>query len=115
MNEKAMELFGNEEFLKKLEKMDDIEEVKKTLADEGIELDFDAMKAVVSAGDIEFSERELEDVSGGGIVKSAWNLGKAIGIVGRTLYDDAKGNSRSYSNKDVMWAIGLIDSYNPFK
>lgn len=121
MNEKILEVFGDDAFIEKISNMDDAQDVQKAFEEKGVTLDLDAlnaMKSQVSAGADEFSETELEDVSGGGLISKAWkawNFGKALGIVGRTLYDDARGKGRSYSNKQVGWAINLIDSYNPFK
>lgn len=111
MNEKAMELFGNEEFLEKLEKMDDIEEVKKTLIDNGIEPDFDALKEQIVLSNEELSEDRLSEVSGGSIIAAVtlgWCIGKAIGVVGRTIYEDSKGKPRTYSTKDIRKAVGLF-------
>lgn len=108
MNEKAMELFGNEEFLAKIENLGSLDEVKKAFSEEGVTLDLDVMKAAVNIGDAELSEGELEDVAGGGFISTVWNVTKAVSIIGRTLYDDARGQKRAYTTKQVMWAINYI-------
>ena len=113
MNEKAMEPFGNEEFLDKLSKMEDIEDVKKALAEEGVTLDVDAIMAKVKIDDGELTEENLDDVSGGFLLTAAaalgaWSVGKAIGIIGRTVYEEATGKKRSYTTKQIRNAMNIF-------
>lgn len=110
MNEKAIELFGNEEFLEKIENMESLEEVKSAFAENGVDLDVDAMKELVTQNSEELSEDKLDDVSGGiiGAIALGWGIGKAIGIVGRTIYEDATGKKRTYSMKNILKSVGLF-------
>lgn len=112
MNEKIVELFGNEEFVEKIGSMDDMEDLKNAFEAEGVTLDIDSLKAqaVDAVGAEELAENELENVSGGGIIAAitlGWAIGKAIGVIGRTIYENKKGLPRTYSDDTLRKALGL--------
>lgn len=111
MNEKAIELFGNEAFLEKISGMDDMEEIKNAFEAEGVTLDIDSLKAqaIDAVGAEELAENELENVSGGiiGAITLGWAIGRAIGVIGRTIYETKTGKPRTYSNSTLIKVLGL--------
>lgn len=109
--EKDLQLIENEEFVKKLENSETLEEAKNVFLENGVNVDVDVMKNDILASNKELDETDLENVAGGGIIQGAlfgWNLGKALGIIARTLYEDKKGMSRTYSWSQIKWAMNFI-------
>lgn len=82
--EKIKGLFGNEEFVKKFNEVSAPEELKQLFGDFGVELTDEEVAEVINtavkAGDEEFDEAALENVSGGviatlsAILAGSWAL-----------------------------------------
>ena len=106
--EKDLQLIENEEFVKKLENSETLEEAKNVFLENGVNIDVDVMKNDILASNKELDETDLENVAGDGILAFGWNLGKALGIIARTLYEDKKGMSRTYSWSQIKWAMNFI-------
>lgn len=115
-------LMDDPKFVEALDAAETTADAEKLFAEHGVVVDFEEMKARIAKKNEELSVDDLDAVAGGKISigrvlrgLTAWKAGKAIGIVARTLIDDAKGKGRAYSTKDINWAMGFIDSGNPFK
>ena len=82
--EKLRAAFADEAFVKELFALEEPEDVQKKLAERGIEMSLDEIKAIPQAfaaaqkqeGGGELSEDDLENVAGGGMLADIWEYAK---------------------------------------
>ncbi len=97
--EKVLELLKSEEFLLKLEDTNSNEEAQKLFAAEGVTLEMDKVQDIREAltsvleDPKEISEEDLENVSGGGALKTALRAVMIVTLAYGTyhIYDKIKG------------------------
>lgn len=94
-----------EDKLKDIKTVDDfraiVADYNCNLTDEDVDELF--QKAISSTSNGELNEADLEQVAGGGLIKSAWRWGARLGMGIRMVYDYCKtGNpQKTYSIKDL--------------